>query len=155
MNFKNNVNLKIIDESIETKLPAYATDGSSGMDVYSTNTEDITLLPGERKLFPLNFAVEIRYSDSNYEIQVRSKSGLALKHGISVLNSPGTIDYDFRGEVGIILINHGHEAYTVKPLQKIAQIVLQKIEKINFRINDTELKDTARGDGGFGSTGVL
>ena len=149
-----NVKIEIIDKNVETKMPTYATDGSSGMDVYSTNDKPINLSAGERILMPLNFKIEIQSDTKDYEVQVRPKSGLALKFGIGVLNSPGTVDYDYRGNIGIILVNHGCEEYTIQPHQKIAQIVLQQIEKINWELVDGTLTDTERGKGGFGSTGL-
>jgi len=148
------VHLKIIDTNIKTKIPEYATMGSSGMDLYSTNFEDYVLEPGEIKLFPLNFSVEIKPNDDiEYEIQIRSKSGLALHNGVIVLNAPGTCDFDYRGEVGVILCNVSKKPFIVKPQSKIAQMVLQKIEKIKF-IEVDRLIETARGSGGFGSTGL-
>ena len=138
-------------------MPEYADSGSSGMDVFSTNLETIILNPGEIKLFPLNFKIDMG-EDENYEIQVRSKSGLALNHGVMVLNSPGTIDSSYRGEVGVILFNASRKPFFVQPKSKIAQIVLQQIGKmeiIDITEDGIEFKETERGEGGFGSTKLV
>lgn len=128
-------------------LPAYATDGAAGMDVLSA--EDVTLQPGERWPVATGLAVAIPHG---YEIQVRPRSGLALKHGISVPNSPGTIDSDYRGELKVILINHGTSEFTVLRGDRIAQLVLVPVVRASWLKVD-ELDETARGEGGFGSTG--
>lgn len=129
-------------------LPEYATDGSSGMDLFAKG--DGIVKAGERHLVPLGFKVEI--PDPFLEFQVRPKSGLALKQGITVLNTPGTIDSDYRGEMCVILINHSNEDFHYKRRDKIAQLVLTPIYKCVWDITD-EISDTARGEGGFGSTG--
>ena len=128
-------------------LPAYATDGAAGMDVLSA--EDVTLQPGERWPVATGLAVAIPHG---YEIQIRPRSGLALKHGISVPNTPGTIDSDYRGELKIILINHGAESFAVQRGDRIAQLVLAPVVQAAWH-EVTELDETARGEGGFGSTG--
>ncbi len=129
------------------KLPKYATDGSSGMDVYAA--EDVCIWKGNRALVKTGLFVEI---PKGYEIQVRPRSGLALKEGITVLNTPGTIDADYRGEIGVILFNTGHLDYLVHAGDRIAQIVLAPVERIEWEQVDT-LDETERGDGGYGSTG--
>lgn len=128
-------------------LPAYATAGAAGMDVLSA--EDVILKPGERWPVATGLAVAIPHG---YEIQVRPRSGLALKHGISVPNSPGTIDSDYRGELKVILINHGQTSFEVRRGDRIAQLVLTPVVRASWLKVD-ELDETARGEGGFGSTG--
>ena len=128
-------------------LPAYATDGAAGMDVLAA--EDVTLAPGERWPVATGLAVAIPH---DYEIQVRPRSGLALKHGISVPNTPGTIDSDYRGELKVILINHGNAPFEVRRGDRIAQLVLAPVVRASWLKVD-ELDETARGAGGFGSTG--
>lgn len=129
------------------ELPAYATDGAAGMDVLSA--EDVTLAPGARHAVATGLAVAI---PPGFEIQVRPRSGLALKHGISVPNAPGTIDSDYRGELKVILINHGQERFAILRGDRIAQLVLAPVTRASWLKVD-ELDDTARGEGGFGSTG--
>jgi dUTP pyrophosphatase len=129
------------------ELPAYATAGAAGMDVLSA--EDVTLDPGSRRAVATGFAVAI---PPGYEIQVRPRSGLALKHGISVPNTPGTIDSDYRGELKVILINHGPEAFAIARGDRIAQLVLAPVTLAAWD-EVAELDETARGAGGFGSTG--
>ncbi len=134
---------------IEVPLPAYQTPGSAGLDLCAALPEKVRLAPGERRLIPTGLVFEI---PEGYEGQVRPRSGLALKHGITVVNSPGTIDADFRGEVGIVLINHGDVPYVVEPLSRIAQIVLARVEQVEIELSDS-LSETSRGAGGYGSTG--
>ncbi len=129
------------------ELPAYATDGAAGMDVLAA--EHVTLAPGSRHAVATGLAVAI---PDGYEIQVRPRSGLALKHGISVPNTPGTIDSDYRGELKVILINHGADTFEVSRGDRIAQLVLAPVTRASWLPVD-ELDETARGAGGFGSTG--
>ncbi len=133
------------------KLPQYFSTEAAGADVYACLDESFVLLPGKVILVPtgLRFAIP-----EGFEIQVRSRSGLALKHGIIVLNSPGTIDSDYRGEVGIILVNHGSESFTITPGMRIAQIILAPVFQAEFVIEDF-LEKTARNEGGFGHTGEV
>jgi dUTP pyrophosphatase len=128
-------------------LPRYATEGAAGMDVLSA--EDVTLEPGARHAVATGLAVAI---PAGYEIQVRPRSGLALKHGIGVPNTPGTIDSDYRGELKVILINHGAEPFAIHRGDRIAQLVLAPVTLAEWS-EVAELDDTARGAGGFGSTG--
>ena len=128
-------------------LPAYATDGAAGMDVVSA--EDVTLAPGARHAVATGLAVAI---PPGYEIQVRPRSGLALKHGITVANAPGTIDSDYRGELKVILINHGAESFAVLRGDRVAQLVLAPVTRASW-LEVEHLEETARGEGGFGSTG--
>jgi dUTP pyrophosphatase len=139
--------VKIINDS-DNALPQYETGGSAGLDVRSA--ENGLLKPGEFKLITTGIRVEIPYG---YEIQVRPRSGLAKNYGITVLNSPGTIDADYRGEIGVILINHGQYDFEVKPGDRIAQLVLCPVEKVQWLATSTLETSTKRGDKGFGSTG--
>lgn len=132
------------------KLPEYATIGSSGMDVRANIKEPITLGSLERALIPTGIRAEI---PEGYEIQVRPRSGLALKHGIGMANSIGTIDSDYRGDIGVILVNLSKEPFTINPNDRIAQLVLAKVEKMEL-IEVKEIKETTRGAGGYGHTGV-
>lgn len=129
-------------------LPHYATEHAAGMDVVSA--ENVTLAPGARHAVATGFAIAI---PEGYEVQVRPRSGLALKHGVSVPNTPGTIDADYRGEVKVIMINHGTEPFEVRRGERVAQLVPAKVQRAVFAEVE-ELDDTARGVGGFGSTGV-
>jgi len=134
-------------------LPVYATPGSSGADVYAHLTASVIIKPGESAMIPTGLKMLI---PEGYEIQVRPRSGLAWKHQITVLNTPGTIDSDYRGEIAIILINHGKETFIITPLMRIAQLVLSPVIRANFSLQeDIEvLTQTARGVGGFGHTGL-
>lgn len=140
--------IKIINKS-EFELPEYQTKGSAGLDIRANITKDIEIAPMGRVLIPTGLFVEI---PEGYEIQVRPRSGLAIKKGITVLNSPGTIDSDYRGEINVILVNLSYEFQIIEPGDRIAQLVLAKVEKIKWDISE-ELTDTDRGIGGFGSTG--
>jgi dUTP pyrophosphatase len=128
-------------------LPHYTTDGAAGLDV--TAAEDLTLEPGDRQAVATGFAIEI---PQGYEVQVRPRSGLALKHGVTCLNTPGTIDSDYRGEVKVILANLGHEPFAVRRGERIAQLVPAPVLRADF-VEVEQLSDTERGGGGFGSTG--
>uniref|UniRef100_UPI00356AC025 dUTP diphosphatase n=1 Tax=Fusobacterium nucleatum TaxID=851 RepID=UPI00356AC025 len=131
------------------ELPKYETEGSAGMDVRANIKEPITLKSLERILIPTGLKVAI---PEGYEIQVRPRSGLAIKHGITMLNTPGTVDSDYRGELKVIVVNLSNEAYTIEPNERIGQFVLNKIEQIEF-VEVEELDSTKRGEGGFGHTG--
>jgi dUTP pyrophosphatase len=135
--------------AVQVPLPAYQTPGSAGLDLCAALPEAVQIAPGERRLIPTGLVFEI---PEGHEGQVRPRSGLALKHGISIVNSPGTIDSDFRGEVGIVLINHGNAPYVVEPLSRIAQIVIARVEQVEI-IEAESLTETSRGAGGYGSTG--
>ena len=141
------VRIKRLPHGEGLALPAYATPGAAGMDVLAA--EDVTLAPGARHAVATGFSVAI---PEGYEIQVRPRSGLALKHGISVPNTPGTIDSDYRGELKVIVINHGAEAFAIARGDRIAQLVLAPVTQAAWQ-EVAELDDTARGAGGFGSTG--
>ena len=141
--------VKIINK-YNNQNPFYQTSGSSGMDLRAFLLSPIILLPGERKLVPTGIYLEI---PEGYEAQVRSRSGLALKKGLSVLNSPGTIDADYRGEIGVILINSSKTQFEIKPSDRIAQLVFAKTVKVNWQ-NSSNLDETERSSSGFGSTGT-
>lgn len=142
------IEVKIVNTS-NNPLPDYATDGASGMDIRADLSSPAVLQPMERKLVPTGLFIEL---PNGYEAQVRPRSGLAIKQGITCLNTPGTIDSDYRGEVKIVLINLSAEKQIINPGDRIAQIVLQKTEKINWQ-QVTVLTETVRSNGGFGSTG--
>lgn len=144
----DNVEIKIINTSTN-ELPAYATSQAAGMDVRANLAESITLAPGSRTLVPTGLRVEL---PEGYEMQIRPRSGLALKHGIAVLNSPGTIDADYRGEIGIILANLSAEPFVIAPGDRIAQMVIARYAHATWQAVDV-LSETDRGDGGFGHSG--
>lgn len=141
--------IKIVNKS-EFELPKYETSQSAGMDLRAFIKEDIILKPFDRKLIPTGLYMEI---PDGYEGQIRARSGLAIKHGISLVNGIGTIDSDYRGEIKIILINLGQEDYIVKNGDRIAQFIVNKYERIEFE-NIEVLEDTDRNVGGFGHTGI-
>lgn len=140
--------LKIINKS-GNALPKYESEQAAGMDIRTSIAEPVTLQPLERKLFPTGLFIELPVG---YEAQIRPRSGMALKHGITVLNTPGTIDADYRGEIGIILVNISNEAFTINPGERIAQMVIAKHEQ-PIVVEVTELSETERGAGGFGHSG--
>ena len=131
-------------------LPTYATALSAGMDLRANIEEDITLLPLQRQLVPTGLHIAL---PEGYEAQVRPRSGLALKHGITVLNTPGTVDADYSGEIMVLLVTFSNEPFTVKDGERIAQMVIAKHEKVDFELVDT-LDETERGAGGYGHTGL-
>lgn len=141
------MNLKVKKLNPSATLPSYAREGDAGLDLFAV--KQMVIEPGRSALVPTGIAIEL---PSGTEAQVRPRSGLALKHGLSVLNTPGTVDEGYRGEVGVILINHGTSAFTVEPGMKIAQMVVSP--RIQVTVTEVpELSDTQRGAGGFGSTG--
>lgn len=141
--------VKITNTSLHP-LPAYKTDHSAGLDLQANTEEEIILAPMERTLVKTGLSIEL---PQGYEAQVRPRSGLALKQGITVLNSPGTIDADYRGEIGVILVNLSAETVTIQHGDRIAQLVIAKYEQVEWELSD-ELSNTERGAGGFGSTGI-
>ena len=140
---------RLSEEFNNIPIPSYATDGSAGMDIRAAIVEPVVLVPMKIKMIPTNLLVEIPYG---YEVQVRPRSGLAAKHGIGILNSPGTIDSDYRGEVKIILINFGSEKFAIQPGDRIAQLVVSKVYKVKL-VEVKELNQSNRGKGGFGHSG--
>lgn len=144
------VRVRRLPHGADLPLPAYQTADSAGMDLLAAIAEDVVIAPGERTLIPTGLAIAL---PPGYEGQVRPRSGLALRNGITQLNTPGTIDADYRGEIGVILINHGAEPFTVTRGMRIAQMVVAPV--IQARWNEVaELDETERGGGGFGSTGT-
>lgn len=142
--------MKIKIKSLSGRMPAYETEGSAGMDIRAYLDEPVTIGPGERELIHTGLFMEI---EPGFEVQIRARSGLALKQGICLANGIGTIDSDYRGEVCVILANFGREAFVVKDGDRIAQMVVMKYETAEIEASD-ELAETDRGSGGFGHTGV-
>lgn len=130
-------------------LPEYKTDGAAGMDLCAAISEPVELKPLERKLIPTGLKIELEHG---YEAQIRPRSGLSIKHGITLINCVGTIDEDYRGEVCVAMVNVSNESYTIQPQERIAQMIISKYEQAEIEVV-TELTDTVRGAGGFGSTG--
>lgn len=141
--------LKRLPHGADLPLPAYQTLGAAGLDLAAAVESTVIIKPGERALVPTGFAVEL---EAGFEAQVRPRSGLAVKHGITVLNAPGTIDADYRGEIHVPLINLGHGAYTVNRGDRIAQMVIAPVVQVTVE-ERAELSETERSTGGFGSTG--
>ncbi len=144
------VALKPLDHAVGLKLPTYATTHSAGMDLTAALEEAVELGAGDRALIPTGLAIALPHG---FEAQIRPRSGLALNHGITVLNSPGTIDADYRGEIKVILINHGKEPFTVQRGMRIAQMVVERYTHVNWRVTSDLESNDERGEGGFGSTG--
>jgi dUTP pyrophosphatase len=144
------VPLKRLDHGEGLDLPSYATADSAGMDLLAAVEDAVVLAPGERRLIPSGIAIAL---PAGTEAQVRPRSGLALKHGITVLNTPGTIDADYRGEVGVILINLGEHPFTIERGSRIAQMVIAPFVQVRWQQCE-DLEDSERGVGGFGSTGL-
>lgn len=147
---KNKFYIKRTEDAKDLPLPQYMSEMASGLDLYANVFEDTILKPSEIKLIATGISIHI---PSEFEAQIRPRSGLALKHGISMVNTPGTIDADYRGEIKVILINFGKDDFTIKRGQRIAQMVINKIEKVNF-IELENLDESQRGNEGFGHTGV-
>jgi dUTP pyrophosphatase len=144
------VGVRRLPEGEGLALPTYMSDGAAGADVVAAVADDMVLAPGERALVPTGLALEV---PDGYEVQVRPRSGLALRHGVTVLNAPGTIDSDYRGPLGVLLVNLGREPFVVRRGERIAQLVVAPVARAAFFEADA-LAVSARGDGGFGSTGT-
>ena len=140
--------IKVVNNS-SNELPKFATEDSAGMDLRANLMEEITINPGQRRLVSTGIKMAI---PQGYEAQIRPRSGLAIKYGVTVLNSPGTIDADYRGDVGVILINLGQNHFSIKPGDRIAQMVITKYERFEWNQSD-DLDETLRGCGGFGHSG--
>jgi|TARA_B110000444_G_C18697901_1_gene527514 dUTP pyrophosphatase len=140
--------IKVVNNS-SNELPKFATEDSAGMDLRANLMEEITINPGQRRLVSTGIKMAI---PQGYEAQIRPRSGLAIKYGVTVLNSPGTIDADYRGDVGVILINLGQNHFSIKPGDRIAQMVITKYERFEWNQSD-DLDETLRGGGGFGHSG--
>ncbi|NVN97845.1 MAG: dUTP diphosphatase [Geobacteraceae bacterium] len=143
------VAIKRIRPQSQIPFPCYMTSHSAGMDLYADLEADLVLDPGSRSLVRTGIAIAL---PDGYEAQIRPRSGLALKHGISLVNSPGTIDSDYRGEIGVIVINHGDELFLIKSGERIAQMVIARFSRVEWQEED-ELECSVRGAGGFGHTG--
>jgi len=143
------VEIRVLAHGEGIALPRYASEQAAGMDLRAAVEEELVIAPGESALIPTGFCMAL---PAGFEAQVRPRSGLALKHGITVLNSPGTIDTDYRGEVGVILINHSQHPFHILRGDRIAQMVIARFEQMNLQ-PVAELSETARGAGGFGSSG--
>ena len=143
------MNIKIINKS-NNELPSYSTPNSAGLDLRASLTSPVLLKPLERRLIKTGFFIQL---PDGYEAQVRPRSGLALKKGVTVLNTPGTIDSDYRGEIGVILVNLSSDDFVIENRQRIAQMVIAKHEKVKWQEVE-KIDDSARGTGGFGSTGI-
>ncbi len=143
------IKIQQLDHGKSLEIPTYATSGSSGVDLRAAVQEVLTIRPGEFSLVPTGISVQI---PTGYEAQVRPRSGLAIKHGVTLLNAPGTIDSDYRGEIGVVLINCGKEPFVVRRGDRIAQMVFAKVEQVRL-VEAQELNRTTRGHGGFGHTG--
>ncbi len=150
MSNKVSISLTRLPHAEGLNLPKYATEQSAGVDLEAAVGEPITLKPGERQLIPTGLAIAL---PAGYEAQIRPRSGLAFKNGVTVLNSPGTIDADYRGEIKVILANLGNEPFTVERGMRVAQMVVAQYSSVTFNLVE-QLDETARGAGGFGSTGV-
>jgi dUTP pyrophosphatase len=144
------VKVRIINQS-SNPLPEYATEGSAGMDLRANLTNPVTLRPMERLLIPTGIFIEL---PDDYEAQVRPRSGLAIRYGITCVNSPGTVDADYRGELKVVLINLSNEEHTIVHGDRIAQMVVHKVEKVKWK-EVKNISETGRGDGGFGHTGKI
>lgn len=149
LKIKNNMEVKIVNKS-RHRLPEYQTALSAGMDLKANTSEPIVLNPMQRELIPTGIYIQL---PEGYEAQIRPRSGLAAKYGITVVNAPGTIDADYIGEIKVILVNLSKEKFVINPGERIAQMVISKYEKIEWN-EVSELEKTDRGEGGFGSTGI-
>jgi dUTP diphosphatase len=146
----NTIGIFRLENGKDLPLPSYETDLSAGLDLRAAVTAPVALAPGHRRLIPTGLVIEL---PAGMEGQIRPRSGLALKYGVTCLNAPGTIDADYRGEIGVILINHGSEEFTVERGMRIAQLVVAPVTRVGIEIR-AETTATVRGSGGFGSTGT-
>jgi len=144
------VPIRCLPHGRDLPLPAYATPAAAGMDLLAAVAEPVTLRPGERRLIPSGIALAV---PEGFEAQIRPRSGLALRHGVTVLNSPGTIDADYRGEIGVLLVNLGEAPFTIARGDRIAQMVVSPVARASWS-ETTDLPESERGAGGFGSTGI-
>ncbi len=147
---KVEIALCALEHAVGLNLPTYATAQSAGMDLTAALEEALELGPGERALVPTGLSIAL---PAGFEAQIRPRSGLAINHGVTVLNTPGTIDADYRGEIKVILINHGKDPFTIERGMRIAQMVVERFETVSWNVVDS-LEDSERGEGGFGSTGT-
>ena len=145
---KIKVDIQKVSGNEDISLPQYMTDQAAGMDIFAAVSEEEIILPGQRKKIPTGIAIAL---PEGYEAQIRPRSGLALKNGVTLLNSPGTVDADYRGEIALIVINHGEEPFIIKRGMRLAQMVVQKVLQVEWE-ETPELENTSRGNGGFGHT---
>lgn len=145
------VKVKRLDHARDLPLPSLASAGASGLDLRAAVAGDTTLGPGEIRLIPTGLAISL---PTGYEMQIRPRSGLALRHGIGMVNAPGTVDSDYRGEIGVLLINWGKTVFTIRRGDRIAQMVLSRVCRPELEMVD-HLEETPRGEGGFGHSGIL
>lgn len=136
--------------AVEVPLPQYQSRLAAGFDLHAALSDAVVLQPGERRYIPTGLRISL---PEGTEAQVRPRSGLALKHGLTIVNAPGTVDADYRGEIGVVLINHGNEVVTIQPLDRVAQVVIARVEHVEFE-EVAALDETERGTAGYGSTGV-
>lgn len=148
--FSIDVKIKVLPHARTLPIPTYMSDGAAGFDLYAAITDRITIPPFETRLIPTGIVVEL---PRGYELQIRPRSGLALNHKVTILNSPGTIDWDYRGEIKVILINLSNSPFTIQRGDRIAQAVLSRVYRANLIVSN-ELSETIRNDKGFGSTGI-
>lgn len=147
---KNEIKVKIIRCRPLARLPRYMTEQAAGMDLYAVLDDDLVLSPGQRVMVPTGIAIAL---PPGYEAQVRPRSGLAVKHGITLVNSPGTIDADYRGEISVIIINHGENDFIINDGERIAQMIVAPVSRCNWNLVES-LEESERGSGGFGHTGA-
>ena len=147
---KNEIDVKIIRCRPKAQLPQYMTEQAAGMDLYAILDKDVVLAPGQRGMVPTGIAIALPFG---YEAQVRPRSGLAAKHGVTLVNSPGTIDADYRGEISVIMINHGETDFIIKSGERIAQMIVTPVSHCKWNLVEN-LEESQRGSGGFGHTGV-
>src|SRR5512136_1979087 len=142
--------IQILSGYTDISLPQYMTEHAAGMDIYAAVETEETILPGQRKMIPTGIAIAL---PAGYEAEIRPRSGLAIKNGVTLVNSPGTIDADYRGEIGIVMINHGDAPFVVRRGDRIAQMVVHRVCRVSWNVSEN-LEFTSRGEGGFGHTKV-
>ena len=145
---KVTVTIQRLPGNEDLPLPRYMTEHAAGLDVFAAVGQEVSILPGQREMIPTGLAIAL---PEGYEAQIRPRSGIAWKHGVTLVNAPGTIDADYRGEIGILLINHGDQTFVVRRGDRIAQMIVQRVCRVQWDVHP-ELSPTGRGDGGFGHT---
>jgi dUTP pyrophosphatase len=145
---KITVTIQRLPGNEDLPLPRYMTEHAAGLDVFAAVGQEVSIFPGQREMIPTGLAIAL---PEGYEAQIRPRSGIAWKHGVTLVNAPGTIDADYRGEIGILLINHGDQPFVVRRGDRIAQMIVQRVCRVQWDVHP-ELNPTGRGDGGFGHT---
>ena len=145
---KLTVTIQRLPGNEDLPLPRYMTEHAAGLDVFAAVGQEVSIFPGQREMIPTDLAIAL---PEGYEAQIRPRSGIAWKHGVTLVNAPGTIDADYRGEIGILLINHGDQPFVVRRGDRIAQMIVQRVCRVQWDVHP-ELSPTGRGDGGFGHT---